>query len=103
MAKLTKDEVLHIAKLASLSLNHSEIEKFLPQLSKIVDYIGQLKEVDTKGTEPTAQVTGLENVLRKDEINSTNVLSEDEALSGTDEIHNGYFKVGAILSERTDK
>ena len=103
MAKLTKDEVLHVAKLAGLNLSDAEIKKFPPQLSSIVDFISQLNKVDTKGVEPTAQVTGLENIFRKDEVNSSNILSNDAALSGTDEIHNGYFKVGAILSERSDK
>jgi aspartyl-tRNA(Asn)/glutamyl-tRNA(Gln) amidotransferase subunit C len=103
MAKLTKDEVLHVAKLAKLNLSDPEVKKFLPQLSKVVDYIGQLNEVDIKDVEPTAQVTGLENVYREDEINSTNVLSQDAALSGTEKTYNGYFKVGAILEGRSDK
>ncbi len=103
MVKLTRDEVLHIAKLAGLNLSDSEITKFLPQLSSVVDFIGKLREVDVDGIEPTAQVTGLENVYREDETDSTNVLSQDAATGGTDKIYNGYFKVGAILTERTDK
>jgi aspartyl-tRNA(Asn)/glutamyl-tRNA(Gln) amidotransferase subunit C len=103
MAKLTKDEVLHVAKLAQLDLSDSEVKKFLPQLSKVVDFISQLNEIDTKGIEPTAQVTGLTNVYRKDEVDSTNILSNDAALGGTDKSYNGFFKVGAILSERSDK
>lgn len=103
MAKLTKDEVLHVAKLAQLKLSDSEVKKFLPQISNVVDFIGQLNEVDTKGMEPTAQVTGLTNVFREDEVNSANILSNDAALSGTEKTYNGYFKVPAILSERTDK
>jgi aspartyl-tRNA(Asn)/glutamyl-tRNA(Gln) amidotransferase subunit C len=103
MAKLTKTDVLHAAKLAQLNLSDAEIKKFLPQLSSVVDFVSQLKEVDIKCVEPTAQVTGLENVYRDDETDSTNVLSQDAALEGTDKIYNGYFKVGAILSERSDK
>lgn len=103
MAKLTKDEVLHVAKLAQLKLSDSEVKKFLPQLSSVVDFIGQLNEVDTKGVEPTAQVTGLTNVFREDLVDPSNILSNEAALGGTDKTHNGYFKVGAILSERSDK
>lgn len=103
MSKLTKGEVLYVAKLAQLNLSDAEIKKFLPQLSRVVDFIGQLNEVDTEGVEPTAQVTGLENVFGKDEVDSTKVLSNDAATGGTDKIYNGYFKVGAILSERSDK
>lgn len=102
-SKLTKADVLHIAKLARLELTDKEIEKFLPQLSSVVEFIGQLNEVDTTNTEPTSQTTGLENVERADEINLQSSLDQQAATSGTDEIHNGYFKVSAILAGRTDK
>jgi len=103
MSKLTKDEVLHIAKLAQLTLSDSEIKKFLPQLTSVVEYIGQLKEVNTEGVEPTAQVTGLTNVFRQDEVDSANTFSVDDATGGSDKLYNGYFKVGAILADRSDK
>ena len=103
MSKLTKDEVLHIAKLAQLNLDDGQIKKFLPQLTSVVDFISQLKEVDTQGVEPTAQVTGLTNVFREDKVDSTGTLSNEEATGGTDKLYNGYFKVGAILEERSDK
>lgn len=92
MAKLTKSDVLHIAKLAKLNLNDVEVEKFLPQLSKVVDFVGQLSEVDTSGVEPTSQTTGLENVTREDIVDTSRVLPQDE-----------YFKVKAILEGRTYK
>lgn len=63
---LTKDEVLHIAKLARLELKEEEVEKFRTQLSEILEYVGQLQKVDTKGIEPIAQITGLQNVVRED-------------------------------------
>ena len=103
MTKLTKSDVLHLAKLAKLDLTESEIRKFTPQLAKIVDYISELSEVDTGHTEPTSQTTGLTDVLRPDQINSDQTLSQDAALSGTEETYNGYFKVKAILTERSDK
>lgn len=92
-----------MAKLSKLNLTDSEVEKFLPQLSSVVDFIGQLNEVDTNGVEPTSQTTGLTNVFRQDEVNVSSMLSQDEATSGTDSLHNGLFKVGAILEERTHK
>ena len=103
MAKLKKADVLHVAKLANLNLTESEIKKFLPQLSSIIDFISQLDEVDTKGIDPTSQTTGLTNVFREDQVMSDKLLSQDEALSGTEETYNGYFKVPGILEGRTDK
>jgi aspartyl-tRNA(Asn)/glutamyl-tRNA(Gln) amidotransferase subunit C len=102
MSKLTKANVLHVAKLAKLNLSDAEVKKFLPQLSSIVDHIGNLSEVDTKNIEPTSQTTGLTDVFRDDEIKESS-LDQDKALSGTDKIYNGYFKVPAILEGRTDK
>jgi aspartyl-tRNA(Asn)/glutamyl-tRNA(Gln) amidotransferase subunit C len=103
MTKLTKDDVLHVAKLAKLNLTDSEIAKFTPQLGEVVNYISELSEVDTEGIEPTSQTTGLENQTREDVVKIESSLSQDEALSGSDKTHNGYFKVKAILEGRTDK
>jgi aspartyl-tRNA(Asn)/glutamyl-tRNA(Gln) amidotransferase subunit C len=103
MTALTKSDILHVAKLAKLEITDTEVEKYIDQLSSVIDYFSVLNEVDTKITEPTSQTTGLENVFRQDEVKEENCLSQDEAISGTDKIYNGYFKVKAILSERTDK
>lgn len=101
--KLTKTDVLHVAKLSNLTLTDNEIKKFTPQLDKIVDFISQLSEVDTDNVTPVSQTTGLVNIFRKDEVNSLNILSADKALSGTDNTKNNLFKVPAILEGRTDK
>lgn len=100
MPKLTKTEVEHVARLAKLELTPNEITKFQGQLSKIVDYISQLSEVDTSSLEPTSQTTGLENVFRIDEIKTSSCLSQEETLSGTDKTHNGYFVVDAVLENK---
>ncbi len=65
---LTNKEVEHIAHLARLGLSEKEVEKYATQLSSILEYVNQLKEVDTEGVVGTAQVTGLENVTRLDEV-----------------------------------
>lgn len=103
MSGLKRTDIEHVAKLAKLTLTPKEIEKFSNQLSKVIDYISQLKEVDTQNIEPTSQTTGLSNVKRVDEVRSKDSLSQDKALSGTDKTHNGYFVVPGILEERTDK
>lgn len=102
MVKLTKADVIHVAKLAKLDLTDTEIEKFLSQLSGIIDHVAELQKVDTSKVEPTSQTTGLENVTREDEIKESS-LDQSAVLSGTDKTYNGYFKVPAILEGRTDK
>jgi len=103
MTKLTKNDVLHVAKLAKLPLTDDEVDKFTDQLSSIISYMDELNAVDTSNVEPTSQTTGLENIFRKDEVKPDQILSQDAALSGSEEIYNGYFKVDAILTERSDK
>lgn len=95
--KLTEGEVVHVAKLAKLTLTPQEVKKFQKQLSDIIDYVNQLNELDTAGVEPTDQVTGLENVFRKDETEPS--LTQKETLSGAKEKHNNFFKVKAILEK----
>ena len=102
MTRLTKADVVHVANLAKLDLTDKEIEKFLPQLSSILDFVSKLNEVDTDDVEPTAQTTGLINVLREDEVVASSI-GQVEALSGTEETYNGTFKVPAILTKRSDK
>lgn len=70
--KLTKEQVKHVAKLARLGLRDSEVAKFQTQMSSILDYVEQLNEVDTEGVPPTAQVTGLVNIMRDDVVIKSN-------------------------------
>jgi aspartyl-tRNA(Asn)/glutamyl-tRNA(Gln) amidotransferase subunit C len=99
MGKLSKSDVEHVVKLANLKLTPSEIKKYTPQLSAIVDFISELSEVDVKGLEPTSQTTGLENVFRVDEVKPENNLKVEDALSGTEKTHNNAFMVKAILNK----
>lgn len=90
-----KIDVRHIAKLANLPLSETESGKFEKQLSDVLEYVKKLEGLDTSGVEPTSQVTGLENILREDAV--TNSLSQEQALSGTGNKHNGFFAVKGIL------
>jgi len=87
MGNLSKDDVLHVAKLSKLTLTPKEITKFQVQLSKVVDYIGNLSEVDTSNCQPTSQTTGLENVFRPDEVKTSNLTHDD------------YFVIDKILNK----
>lgn len=92
---LTKVEVLKIAKLARIALTDEEVERFGKQLSTVLEYVDELKKVNTDGIEEVSQVTGLVNVQREDKI----IIAEnrDEILSQAPEMKDGYYKVKAIL------
>lgn len=91
-----KIDVKKVAKLSSLTLSPEEETEFDTQLNDIVGYIEKLNSVDTSNVEPTAQITGLTNRLRNDNF-ADDMLSQDEALSGTKKTHNGLFVVEKLV------
>lgn len=93
--KLTKDQVKHVAKLANLPLSKEEKEKYSDQLSKILDYIDKLNEVDTSNVEPTFNVTGLSNVLREDEPSPS--LTQEDALENASKKKEGFFETKGVF------
>src|SRR5258708_6358959 len=97
MAKLTKKDTLRVAHLAKLDLTQQEIDKFTPQIAAVIELMSELGEVNTKEILPTAQTTNLENILRDDITDMTKVLTQDEALSGTENTKNGFVVVPQIL------
>jgi aspartyl-tRNA(Asn)/glutamyl-tRNA(Gln) amidotransferase subunit C len=64
---LSRDQVLHVARLARLELTDDEVERYSGELSKVLDYIEKIEELDLTGVEPTSHVVDVENALRADE------------------------------------
>lgn len=95
--KLTREEIEHVAKLARLELTENEIIKYGEQLSCVLSYIDQLKEVDTQGVEPTAQVTGLQNSWRSDDVEDWDDAERQAALKLAPDLEDGQLKVRRIL------
>lgn len=95
--KLKKEEIEHIADLARLALSEEELDLYGNQLSGVLDYIDKLQEVDTTNVEPTAQVTGLFNVLREDKVNIWDKKEQADALAQAPSLENGQIKVKRIL------
>ena len=63
---IIKEEVKHIAELARIGLKEKEVDKYQKEMSAILDWVEQLKEVDVTGIEPTAHIAGLKNIVRTD-------------------------------------
>ena len=95
MAKLTKEEVKHVAHLARLAITEEEAEKFADQLGKITDFAEQLNELDTTNVEPTSHVLPLVNVLREDVAKEG--LPVEKVLLNVKEQENGQIKVPSIM------
>ncbi|MEA3398279.1 MAG: Asp-tRNA(Asn)/Glu-tRNA(Gln) amidotransferase subunit GatC [Patescibacteria group bacterium] len=95
--KLSKQEIQHIADLARLDLSEEEQELYSGQLSDILDYVNQLQEVDTTGVKPTAQVTGLENIMREDKAKDWDAGERRESINQAPDREKGQVKVKRIL------
>jgi len=90
-------DVDHVAKLARLGLTEKEKKKFKKELSAILDFVEKLKEVKTGKIEPTAQVTGLENVSREDKGRAKSKRETEKLLELAPETKDGHVKVKAVL------
>ena len=94
---LTKKEVEHIALLGRLKLTDEEIEKFSHQLSSILEYVEQLQQVNTDGVEPTAHVTGLENVMRPDKVDQCDSKTIKKSLALAPETEDDLVKTRSVF------
>jgi aspartyl-tRNA(Asn)/glutamyl-tRNA(Gln) amidotransferase subunit C len=94
--KLSREEVLHIARLARLGLDEAEIDKFSEQLSNLLEHFRVLQQVDTTGVPPTAQSIALQNVIRSDETQAS--LPPDQVLANAPQKEGDFFRVRPVLS-----
>jgi aspartyl-tRNA(Asn)/glutamyl-tRNA(Gln) amidotransferase subunit C len=88
---ITREEVLHVARLARLELTEDEIERFTEQLSAILEAVAKVSELDLAGVEPTAHPLDLINIWADDEPRPC--LPVEEALANAPEREAGFFKV----------
>lgn len=92
---ISREEVLHIAKLARLSLSEEEITMYTHQLGDILNYVQKLNELNIDDVEPMKHVLDMVNVLREDkELPS---LSREDVLKNAPEHDKEFFKVPRVL------
>lgn len=94
---ITRDTVLHVARLARLELDAAEIEAMERDLGKILAYVETLNELDTSGIEETAQVAVIGAPLRKDEVRAG--VGTEAALAEAPRQAGGGFAVPAFVDE----
>ncbi len=94
---ITKRDVQHVAKLARLGLTEREAKKFQKELSKILDFIERLKEVDILKVEPTSHSIKVENIMREDRVKIEGLEVRKKLVEMAPEEKGGYVRVKAIL------
>ena len=88
---ISRDEVLHVARLARLELSEAEVERFGEQLNAILEAVGKVAELDLGDVEPTAHPLELANVWAEDEPRPS--LDVEEALANAPERDGNFFRV----------
>lgn len=93
--KITREEVVHVARLARLEMHEEEMDKFTEQLNAILEYSDKLNGLDTKDILPTAHVLPLRNVFREDKTRPC--LPRAQALANAPEEEDGMFRVPRVI------
>ena len=90
---ITRDDVLHVARLARLALREDEIERLQVQLNAILDAVGKVSELDLSDVPPTSHPLALVNVSAPDE--PVPCLPVEDALANAPEREGDFFRVPA--------
>ncbi len=93
--KLTREEVLHIARLARVALTEEEIARMSEQLSDLLEHFEVLQKVDTEGVPPTAQSVTLHSIMREDGVAPS--LPPEDILANAPRRDGDCFRVRAVL------
>jgi len=88
---ISRDEVLHVARLARLALSDEEIDRLGAQLNAILEAVGKVSELDLADVEPTAHPLDLVNVWAEDEPKES--LPVEDALANAPDREAGFFRV----------
>ena len=90
---ITRDEVLHVAKLAQLALTEDEITQLTDELGKILEAVGIVAELELADVQPTSHPLDLVNVWDEDVPRAS--LPLEDVLANAPEAQNGLFRVPA--------
>jgi aspartyl-tRNA(Asn)/glutamyl-tRNA(Gln) amidotransferase subunit C len=90
---ISRDEVVHVARLARLALTDEELDRFAGQLDAILEAVGKVSELDLSGVEPTLHPLELSNVWAKDEPQPS--LPVEDALANAPGVEDNAFRVPA--------
>ncbi|MBI2861334.1 MAG: Asp-tRNA(Asn)/Glu-tRNA(Gln) amidotransferase subunit GatC [Chloroflexi bacterium] len=92
---LTQEEVEHVALLARVGLSGEEVERFREQLSKVLDFMETLRELDTSAIPPTAQVIARQNVERPDQPRPS--MPREDTLANAPQRADDFFRVAPVF------
>ena len=93
--KISKEELLHIAKLSDLEIKENEIEEYLKNLEDILNYTETIDKIDVSKLDETIGATEDYNVFRKDEVKQFDNI--DQIMENAPEVDRNMFKIPKVL------
>ncbi|QJD94468.1 Asp-tRNA(Asn)/Glu-tRNA(Gln) amidotransferase subunit GatC [Mucilaginibacter robiniae] len=96
--QIDKDTVARIAHLARLEVNEQESEELVQDMTKILDFMAKLNEIDTTQVEPLIYMTNEVNTLREDVIKQE--ITHEEALQNAPEHDGKHFLVAKVIEKK---
>ena len=91
---ITRDDVLHVARLARLEVPEDEIERVRAELGAILEAVGKVAELDLAGVRPTSHPLDVVNSWGEDEPRPS--LPREQALANAPDPEDGHFRVPAV-------
>ncbi|MBE7021758.1 MAG: Asp-tRNA(Asn)/Glu-tRNA(Gln) amidotransferase subunit GatC [Ruminococcaceae bacterium] len=93
--KISKEEVLHVAKLARLKLSDAEAEALSKDMESIIGFANKLNELDTEGIVPTAHAIPMSNAFREDVVKPS--YDREEMLKNAPSAEDGGYTVPKVV------
>ncbi len=93
--KISRDEVAHVARLARLALDESELDALTGDMDAILAYVDQLNRLDTSGIVPTAHAVPMANAFRPDTVRPS--FAPEQALANAPQPDPAGFRVPRVI------
>jgi aspartyl-tRNA(Asn)/glutamyl-tRNA(Gln) amidotransferase subunit C len=94
--KVTREEILHIANLASLNLEENEVDKYLENLEDILNFADVVNNAPVEGLDVTIGSNEAKNIFRKDEVNRFE--DTDSLLQNAESKEQNMFKIPKVIN-----
>ena len=96
MADISKDEIVHMAKLAMLNLSDKEVDNYTKDMQEILAYAEMINNLDTSDTDETIGMAEQKNVFRKDEI--VEFKTREDLLQNAPSQDEGMFRIPKVIN-----
>ena len=96
MSDISREEIIHIAKLAMLNLSEQEIDNYTKDMQEILGYAEMINNLDTSNIDETIAATEQKNVFRKDEVIQPQAI--EELLKNAPSQDEGMFRIPKVIN-----